>query len=423
MRGIVASACFLGGLVLGAAELRSTPLHLAFDREGEGLALAQAGVGLLQLQFQTGSAELALDVGGPVELAWLYWAGHDRPCPVDPETQVCAILEEPYKDQILRLDNLQIRGQVLGTEFEPVTSRGPVLHVAYGADVTEQVRAKGTGRLSFHVADGDPGSNLADLDGAGLLVVYTDPAGPRARVLGFHGADFAYGESRTPGETTIAEAVTFAHGAAKGARQGEIVLFAGGAEKERRPDRIEIRNNLPVLDRLDSSSGPEWDVDRLPASVPGRTVATTVQIFSEPWGRTPDSLVWVAAALRLPLPEPQGCPADVWNGRPEWTGTGVAPGQLVKNVFSESFRYGQVGNATLRGALRFQSGGGLLGAAKLLVREGTAALLNATDRSLEYPYTRSHVIVLVDEALHSGDSTRMDEVTEILREANEAGCV
>jgi hypothetical protein len=420
MRGICISACFLGGVVLGAAELHATPLHLAFDREGEGLALAQTGVGLLRLQ--TGSAELALDVGGPVEIAWLYWAGHDRPCPVDPETQVCAVSEEPFKDQILRLDNLQITGQMLGTEFEPVTSRGPTLHVAYGADVTEQVRAKGTGRLSFQVADGDLASNLADLDGAGLLVVYTDPAGPRARVLGFHGADFAYGESRSPGETTVTEAVTFAHGAAKEVRQGEVVLFVGGAEKDRRPDRIEIRNNLPVIDRLDSSSGPEWDVDRLPASVLGRTVATTVQIFSEPWGKTPDSLIWVAAALWLPLPEPQGCPADVWNGRPEWTGTGVVPGQLIKDVFSESFRYGQIGNATLRGALRFQGGGGLLGAAKLLVREGVAALLNATDRSLEYPYTRSQVIVLVDEALISGDSTRMDELSALLREANGAGC-
>jgi hypothetical protein len=420
MRGICISACFLGGVVLGAAELHSTPLHLAFDREGEGLALAQAGVGLLRLH--TGSAELALDVGGPVELAWLYWAGHDHPCPVDPETHVCAISEEPFKDQILRLDNLQVRGQVLGTEFEPATSRGPILHVAYGADVTEQVRAKGTGRLAFQIADGDPGSNLAGLAGAGLLVVYTNPAGPRARVLGLHGADFAYGESWSPGETTVTEAVTFAHGAAKGARQGEIFLLVGGAGKERRPDRIEIRNNLPVTDQLDSSSGPEWDAERLPVSVPGRTVATTVQIFSELWGKTPDSLVWVAAALWLPLPEPEGCQAVVWNGRPEWTGTGVTPGQLVKNVFSESFRYGQIGNATLRGALRFQGGGGLLGAAKLLVREGAAALLNATDRSLEYPYTRGQVIVLVDAALHSGDSTRMDEVAALLREANGAGC-
>lgn len=421
MRGIVLSACFLGGVVLGAAELRATPLHLAFQREGEGLALAQAGVGLIRLPTG-GSAELALDVGGPVELAWLYWAGHDYPCQVDSETHVCSIPEEPFKDQVMRLDNLPVTGQVLGTEFQPVTSRGPILHVAYGLDVTEQVGAKGTGHLAFQIADGDPGNNLADLDGAGLLVVYTDPDGPRARVLGFHGADFVYGDDLTPGENTITEAVTFAHGAAKGGRRGEAVLLAGGAVKERRPDRIEIRGNPTLIDRLDSSSGPEWDTDRFRVNVPGRTLATTVQIFSEPWGRTPDSLLWVAAALWLPLPEPQGCSADVWNGRPEWTGTGVAPSQLVKDVFLEAFRYGQIGNVSLRSALRFQEGGGLLGLAKLLVREGTAALLNAAHQSLEYPYPRSQVIALVDAALRSGDPARMEELAETLSAANAAGC-
>jgi hypothetical protein len=420
MRGITALFCFLGGVLLGAAELGATPLHLAFDREGEGLALAQAGIGLFKLR--SGPVDLTINVGGPIALAWLYWAGHDRPCLVDSVSDVCEISQVPFKDQVLRLDGHGITGQVLGTEFDPVTSRGPILHIAYGADVTAQVQAKGTGRLTFRVADGDLDSNLADLDGAGLLVLYTDPNGPRARVLGFQGADYAYGESFSSGETTITEAVTFPHGATKASRRGEMVLFVAGAGKDRRPDRIEIRGNPARIDQLDSSSGAEWDADRIPVDVPGRNVATTVQIFSEPWGRTPDSLLWVGAALWLPLPAPQGCSADVWNGRPEWTGTGVAPGQLVRNVFSQSSRYGQIGNVSLRTALRFQGGSGLLGAAKLLIREGTAALLNATSLTLEYPYTRSQIIVLVDGALFSGDLTRLDEVTSLLQEANEAGC-
>lgn len=420
MRAILASICFLGGAALGTVELQAAPLHFAFDREGEGLAIAQAGVGLRRLR--TGPAELALDVDGSVELAWLYWAGGDRPCAIDSVSHTCGILQEPFKDQVLRLDSRPITGQVLGTEFEPVTSRGPILHVAYGADVTEQVRGKGTGRLTFRIADGDLDSNLADLEGAGLLVVYTRPEGPRARIIGFHGSDYAYGESLSPGEATITGAVTFAHGAAKGERHGEIVLFVGGAEKNRRPDRIEIRNNPAFTNRLDGSSGLEWDADRLPVNVPGRTVATSVQIFSEPWGKSPDSLLWVAAALWLPLPALQGCAAEVWSRRPDWTETGVTPGQLVRNVFSQSTRYGQIGNVNLRVALRFQGGGGLLGAAKILIREGAAALLNATDRDLEYPYPRSQVIVLVNEALLSGDLARMDEVASLLREANEAGC-
>lgn len=419
MRAYFVAACLLGGVVLGVGDLRATPLRLAFDHKGDGLALAQAGVGLRTSAARTGV--MTLDIGGPVELAWLYWAGHDRRCAVDPESHVCEISAEPFKDQVLLFDGLQITGQVLGTEFQPATSSGPILHVGYGADVTEQVVAKGTGRLTFRITDGDPKSNLTDLDGAGLLVLYTDPEGPRARVLGFHGADFAYGEDLAPGEITITQAVTFAHGAAKGARQGEVLLFVAGAEKGR-PDRIEIRGKRGVTDQLDSSSGHEWDADRLPVTVPPLTVGTTAQIFSELWGHFPDSLLWIAAALWLPVHESQGCTAAVWSARGDWTGTGIAPSQRVRNVFSAAVPYGAIGNVTLHTALGFQVGGGLLGTARALVREGAAALLNAAHKDLEYPYSRNQVIILVNEALRTNDAARMGELIARLREANAAGC-
>jgi hypothetical protein len=411
--------CFLGVVTLGVAALPATTLHLAFDREGERLALTQAGVGLRGLG--AGSRTLTVQVDGPVELAWLYWTGREIPCVADPASGVCGISREPYKDQALRLDNVPLTGAVLGTEFQPVTGRGPILNIGYGVDVTEKVRAKGTGLLTFTLSDGDRDLNL-ELDGAGLIVLYTAAEGPRARVLGFHGLDFAYGEDFTPGANEVTEAVTFAHGATKGARQGALALLAGDGQKERRPDRIEVRNNQALIDRLDGSAGSEFDADRFPVNIPGRMLATTVQIFSEAWGRNPDSFLWVAAALWLPLPEPQGCTADVWNGKPEWIGTGIAPGQKVKDTFSQSSRYGQIGNVTLRTALHFQGGGGVLGAAKALIREGAAALLNATDPALEYPYTRSQLIVRVNEALASNDSARMGELAALLREANEAGC-
>lgn len=412
-------AGILGGMTLGAAELRATPLKIAFDREGEGLAIAHAGVGLMG--WGGGPRSLTLNVSGPVELAWLYWAGREFGCAVDPDSGVCEIPEGPYKDQILRLDGVPVTGIVLGTEQQPVSSRGPILNLAYGADVTEQVRAKGTGRLTFRLTDAEPDRNLSDMDGAGLLVVYTAPEGPVARVIGLHGLDLAHGEGFTPGENEIAHAVTFAHGAAKGERKGEMVLFVGGGQGGRRPDRIEVRHNPTLVDRLDSSSGAEWDVERFPVDLPGQTLSTTVQVLSEPWGKNPDSFLWVMAALWLPLPEPEGCTVQVWNNRKEWTGTGVAPSQYLQDVFSESFRYG-IGKVTLRGALRFRSESGLLGAVKALVRDGTAALLNATHTQLEYPYPRSQVIVLVDSALRSGDVVRMGELAGLLREANGAGC-
>ena len=59
--------------VLLPFNLEATPLHPAFDLQGPGLSVAQAGLGL---EGWNGAARtLTLDVGGPVELALLYWAG------------------------------------------------------------------------------------------------------------------------------------------------------------------------------------------------------------------------------------------------------------------------------------------------------------------------------------------------------------
>src|SRR5205085_11069864 len=115
--------------------------------------------------------------------------------------------------------------------------------------------------------------------------------------------------------------------------------------------------------------------------------ATTVQIFSEPVAKNPDSLLWVLAALWVPLPVSTGCSADLWNGlsRDLWMQAGNRPEERVRDVFRESSPYGAVGVAMLSRAVRFRGGAGLLGAAKDLVQAGTAALLNAGHPKIEYP--------------------------------------
>ncbi|MFP5284700.1 MAG: hypothetical protein ACLGI9_03080, partial [Thermoanaerobaculia bacterium] len=140
--------------------------------------------------------------------------------------------------------------------------------------------------------------SLGDLDGAGLLVVYADPAvSTPARVLVHHGLDFAYGEDRTPGETQVTDPFTFKHGAARAtARKGRLVLFVGDAVNIG-PDRIDISRNPSLVDKLDGSSGASWDADATLVDIPAGATATTVQVFSEPVGRNPDSLLWVMAAL------------------------------------------------------------------------------------------------------------------------------
>lgn len=404
--------------------LCATPLRPAFDLQGPGLSLAVAGAGLLGGR----SRRLIVNVGGPVELALLYWAGRDRPCPQ--EEGICVVPgTAPYKDQVLFFDGAPVTGTLTGSEAQPDTSVGPINNLGYFADVTDRVQARGTGRLAFAVSDADAASNLADLDGVGLLVVYTNPAKPApARVIVQHGLDFAYGEDRTRGETEITQAVTFNHGAAHASRRrGEVVVFVGDAESpgpyHLGPERIDVSRNPSFVDRLDASSGAAWDADRLAVDVPAGAGATTVQIFSEPVGLNPDSLLWVAAAFWVPLPVPAGCPASVWSRLPlsVWVEAGFRPDQRVQNTFQEFTSYATVGTATLSAALRFREEPGLLGAAKELARAATTAVLNATHASVEYPLTRTQLITKVDAVLRGRDAAAILALARELDEDNAAG--
>lgn len=416
-------AClFVPGWVAATCILNATPLSLAHDLEGPGLAVAQAGVGLTGLKTET--RRIVVNVPAPVELALLYWAGRDHPCSPDPET-VCGIPEEPYRDQELLFDGVALTGTVIGTELQPDTSRGPVLNIGYVADVTEEVGARGTGKLSFAVADGDPGSNLAELQGAGLLVVTSDPGEPAARVIVFQGLDFVYGEDRMPGPGRIAEAITFNHGAARTLRRGALVVFMGGGEGGKAPDRIDVSPvNARIFNKIDGSSGASWDADRFTVQVPVGNLSTTVRLVSEPWGKNPDSMLWVMAALWLPLPVPSGCTPAFWHRdrTEQWKYPGLPPSQKMRFIFPTMAAYGDVAETTLRAAFVFPDEPGLLGAVRMLAREGGAAMLNSAHFRIEYPMTRTQVLTHVEEVLRSGDEAAMRGLAEQLRAWNAAAC-
>src|SRR4051812_36269465 len=107
VRRITGSSLCLA-VALSAAAAHGTPLHPAFDLQGPGLSIAVAGAGLLANRSQN----LTVTVGGPVELALLYWTGRDRPCPVDPpDSGHCALpATGMYKDQVLALDGSPVTG-------------------------------------------------------------------------------------------------------------------------------------------------------------------------------------------------------------------------------------------------------------------------------------------------------------------------
>lgn len=406
----------------------ATPLSVTLDIQGQGLAVSEGGVGTQGMG--SGSRSFTVNIGGPVQAALLYWAGRDRPCPQS--GGVCVIPSQPYKDQVIKLDATTITGTVIGTEDQPVSGGGPINNIAYLADVTSLVQAKGTGLQTFTVRDGNTASNLFRWNGVSLLVFYTDPADTALwRVISFHGLDFAYGADPTPGHTQVTVPITFNHGSDTVARQAKMYVFVGDAVAGR-PDRIDISNNLSLVNGLDGSDGSSWDSDALVVNIPAGVGSTTVQLFSAPPNMNPDSLLWSLGLLRLPMPvgpgeEPPtgtaGCTPGYWkNHTDSWTGTGYSPAQSTGSVFSGASAFPSLASQSLLISLQGGGGPGTLGAAKILLRAAVAALLNAAHSGVDYPRTTAEILADVNAALTSNNRDTMLALASGLDSDNNLGC-
>jgi hypothetical protein len=416
-------------LMFLAVAANATPLSVALDIQGQGLAVSEGGVGTIGIG--SGSRSFTVDIGGPVQAALLYWAGRDRPCPQS--GGACIVPFQPYKDQVIRLDGTLITGTIIGTEGQPVSGGGPINNIGFLADVTSLVQAKGTGLQSFTVRDGDTASNLFRWNGVGLLVIYTDPADSAAwRVIAFDGLDFAYGADPTPGPTRVTDPITFDHGSDTVDRQSKLRIFSGDSVASR-PDRIDISNNPSVVNGLDASDGSMWDTDVLVINVPAGVASTTVQLFSAPPNQNPDSLLWILGLLRLPLPsagpgeqppgDETGCTPGYWkNHTDSWAGSGYSPGQTAGSVFSGASAFPTLAAKTLLQTLDGGGGPGLEGAAKTLLRAAVAALLNAAHSGVEYPRTTAEILADVNVALASNSRSTMLALAAELDSDNNLGC-
>jgi hypothetical protein len=133
-----------------------------------------------------------------------------------------------------------------------------------------------------------------------LIVAYTDAASTVTyRVMVWDGLDFAFGNDLTPGGTRETASVSFGHGATVFARTAGLTIVAGDGTASG-SDRIAVSNQADIQNCLDGSSGGRWDNDTLTINLPASTATTTVQLFSDP-GANPDSLLSVAAMLRVPV--------------------------------------------------------------------------------------------------------------------------
>jgi hypothetical protein len=138
-------------------------------------------------------------------------------------------------------------------------------------------------------------------------------------------------------------------------------------------------------------------------------VATIVET-----GASDDAAVTVTC--RIPW---EGHTPGYWKNHPEdWVG--YIPSDLVVDVFSEAGLYVDPSD-TLMDALNYPGGDTLEEKAQILLRAGTAALLNAAHPNVDYPISEAQVISDVNAALASGDTQTMLDLAKDLDEWNNLG--
>lgn len=268
---------------------------------GAGLTIAAAGVGLEGLG--AGTKSIVIEIGGPVQAAILYWVVRDRPCPDDGAT--CTIPFQPYQAQELIFDGHSMTGTALGSKLQRVGAVGQRMNnIGYRADVTGIVQAAGQGLQTFTITNGDTANHSSlRLNGAGLVVLYTDASDPTVyEVIAFDGLNFAFGRVDQPAPAQVTKPVTFTYASSAATRMADFVTFTAGGTPGR-PNRIDISNNLSLVNQIVGIDGVSWDTLQREIDVPAGSSSTTVQMFSEPFDERPDSLLWQFAALRIPVDE------------------------------------------------------------------------------------------------------------------------
>ena len=118
----------------------------------------------------------------------------------------------------------------------------------------------------------------------------------------------------------------------------------------------------------------------------------------------------------------QGCTPGYWkNHTDSWAPSGFTTGQTLESVFDVPDSLG-MDNVTLHEALQGGGGPGVAGAAKILLRAGTAALLNAAHPGVATVDSASSIISQVNAALASNSRDTMLALASDLDTANNAGC-
>jgi hypothetical protein len=278
-------------------------------------------------------------------------------------------------------------------------------------------------------------------DGAGVLVLYSDPTDPPGSSVGVRdGLDLAFNGFPSPRDTTVPQTFTFPSSPLD--RTANLASLAGSVSDANplygfRTNQLRITFNLGgtgdvTLDNpYQSLQGKEWDASNISVTVPASATQMTVQALSGgpgPSPNTPASFAWNAASVSIPGPPPppppppagEGCTPGYWKNHPgSWPATGYTTSQTLSSVFSNTGTYA---SKTLLEALSFQGGSTLDGKKEILLRAAVASLLNSAHPDVDFDLTTAEVIAQVNAALASNNKDTILALATLLDLENNSGC-
>ena len=115
-----------------------------------------------------------------------------------------------------------------------------------------------------------------------------------------------------------------------------------------------------------------------------------------------------AACLCSPPPPSSYCSPGFWKNHPDCWCEDYDPSDRVDSVFTVPSELSELADDSLMKAAKYGGGGGVIGAARNLLRHAVSALLNACSDDVDYPMGVTGVINTVNAALATLDR---DEIT------------
>jgi hypothetical protein len=393
-----------------------------------------AGVGMTGFTNTPNSFSVTVPAGATVRQVLLYWGGHFTSGVGAP-------------DNAISVNGNPVVGTQIGGPAFFFTFMGDEFFTTYRTDITS-LGLVGPGvsnltisNMAFTSVQGEKAN-----DGAGVLVLYTDPADPAGSSVAVRdGLDLAFSGFPPPRQSTVPQTFTFAP--ALVARTANLASMAGSvsgfeAELGFRPNQLRITFDLggtgdvTIDNPYQSNQGREWDASNINVVIPAGASQMTVQALSggpNPGGGTAvdASFSWNAAAVSVPAVTPpppppppggEGCTPGYWkNHLDAWPATGYSPNQALSTVFSAG-GLGTLSSKTLLEALGFGGGSTLTAKKQILLRAAVASLLNAAHPDVDFGMTTAEVIAAVNAALATNNADTILALATELDNANNAGC-